>query len=116
MMQRMVPSQFLKTTLKPAGPGFPLEAPSKLILMKSGGGGDQRAGLLKEVGCRGKMELPQEEPGPNEVKFPSHGPGRPRWEVIFLCPTLQMNSFLDVVLNFTPHRFPVKMGHSRKKS
>jgi len=39
MMWIMVPLQFLNTVPNPIGPGFPLEAPSKLILMNSGGGG-----------------------------------------------------------------------------
>jgi len=44
------PVSFLKTPPTPEGPGFPLEAPSKLNLMGFATGGDQVSGLLAGEG------------------------------------------------------------------
>jgi len=45
-MMRISPLEFLSAAPKLAGPGFPLEAPSKLIVMNYTGGGVQVVGLL----------------------------------------------------------------------
>ena len=44
--QRIWPSEFRRVAPNPAGPGFPLQAPSKLTFIKPAGGGDHVVGLL----------------------------------------------------------------------
>jgi hypothetical protein len=52
-MYLICPVQSRRTTLNPAGLGFPFEAPSKFILRNLGGGQCQEVGLgEKELGCR----------------------------------------------------------------